>query len=73
MEQIEKQLHELETAIPERHEYEEMFVTLYEAIELLRDNDVDAKAKNEYLKTFIDKIEFTRETPDTFALDIYLK
>ncbi len=73
LEQIEAQIFELNNAMPERHAYEEMFVSLYEAIELLRDNEVDAKIKNEYLKTFIDRIEFSRESADTFALDIYLK
>lgn len=73
LEQIDQQIFELENAIPERHEYEEMFVSLYEAIELLKDNELDAKIKNEYLKTFIEKIEFSRDTLDSFVLDIYLK
>ena len=72
LEAIEKEIRELEHAIPQREEYEEKVVFLHEAIEMLRDDTIPAKIKNEYLKQFISKIEFSRENDDEFMLDIYL-
>ena len=73
IEQIEKQIKELEKTIPEKEEYQEKISSLYEALDLLADPDVGAKDKNEYLKTFIDRVEFSRENNDEFILDIQLK
>ena len=72
LESIEKEIIELENTIPNREEYEEKVVFLHEAIEMLRDDTIPAKFKNEYLKQFISKIEFSRENDDEFMLDIYL-
>lgn len=73
LEVIEKEIAELETTIPERTEYEEKIMTLYEALDLLKDDSIDAAAKNEYLKSFIDKVEYSRENNEEFILDIYFK
>ena len=73
IEQIEKQIKELEKTIPEKEEYQEKISSLYEALDLLADPDVEAKDKNEYLKTFIDRVEFSRDNNDEFILDIHLK
>lgn len=73
IEMIEKEIAELEQTIPEKTEYEEKIVSLYEALELLKDNNINAGLKNEYLKTFIDKIEFSRESNEEFILDIHFK
>ncbi len=72
LETIEKEIEELESAIPNREEYKEKVVFLHEAIEMLQDDTIPAKFKNEYLKQFISKIEFSRENDDEFMLDIYL-
>lgn len=72
IEQIDKQLHELRTTIPERQEYTELLYTLHIAIEMLNDPDVDAKTKNEYLKTFVKRVDFSRENNEEFILDIEL-
>lgn len=72
LEAIEKEIAELESTIPNREEYEEKVVFLHEAIEMLQDDTIPAKFKNEYLKQFISKIDFSRENDDEFMLDIYL-
>ena len=72
LEAIEKEIRELEDAIPEREEYKEKIVYLHDAIEMLKDESISAEAKNQYLKQFIQKIEFSRENSEEFILDIYL-
>ena len=46
---------------------------LKDAIDMLDDNSISAKVKNEFLKQFIDKVEFSRENNEEFILDIHLK
>ena len=69
---IEKEIRELETAIPKREEYQEKISYLHEAIEMLQDGTIPADIKNVYLREFIQKIEFEREEAGEFALDIFL-
>lgn len=73
LEMIEKQIHDLESTIPEKTEYEEKIMYLSDALEMLKDKTIDAKIKNEFLKQFVDKIEFSRENNEEFILDIHLK
>lgn len=73
LEAIDAQIHKLETTIPEKTEYEERIMSLSDALELLKDDGVDAKSKNDYLKAFIDRIEFSRENNEEFILDIHFK
>ena len=72
LEVIAKEIRELENTIPERTEYEEKIVFLHDALEMLKDNEIPAKLKNEYLKQFIQKVEFSRENNEEFILDITL-
>ena len=72
IESYEKQIAELENAIPEKEEYEEITMLLSEALDSLLDTTLDADIKNEYLKRIISKIEFSRENNGEFILDIYL-
>ena len=72
LEEIEKEISELETTIPEKMEIEEKIVYLHDAIEMLKDESISAADKNEYLKQFIQRIEFSREKNNEFILDIYL-
>lgn len=72
LEIIEQQIHHLESTIPEKTDYEEKLMYLHDALELLNTN-VDAKSKNDFLKEFIDRIEFSRENNEEFILDIHLK
>jgi DNA invertase Pin-like site-specific DNA recombinase len=69
---IEKEIRELEAAIPEREEYQEKISYLHDAIEVLQDDTIPAEPKNVYLKEFIQKIEFSRESAGEFVLDIHL-
>ena len=46
---------------------------LTDAIESLKDEELDADIKNAYLKQIIDRIEFSRENDIEFILDVYLK
>ena len=68
-----KEVIELQNTIPEKVEYEEKIVYLHDAIYMLTDDEIPAKIKNELLKQFIEKIEFSRENNDEFVLDIYLQ
>jgi len=61
------------SSMPVREEYEEKVMYLHTALDMLTDNTIPAKTKNEYLKEFIQKIEYGRENNDEFILDIYLK
>lgn len=67
------QLKDLESFLPERAEYEEKIMFLSDAIDLLRNKSIDAQSKNDFLKTSIDRIEYSRDNSIEFNLDIYLK
>lgn len=73
IEAIKQQMDEIENSIPEKEEYEEMIISLSEAMETLLDDSFDAEVKNEYLKQIIEKIEFSRENGEEFIIDLYLK
>lgn len=72
LEGIEKEIAELEATIPQKEEYEEKIVFLHEALEMLKDDTIPARIKNEYLKEFVERVEFSRENDLEFTLDIYL-
>ena len=72
IEAIEKEINELESTIPEREEFQEKITYLHRAIEMLKDPSIPAEPKNVYLKQFVQKIEFSRESTGEFILDIYL-
>lgn len=72
IENIEKQMEELESTIPEREEYEEKIILLSEALAAMTDDSLDAAIKNEFLKRIIDRIDFSRENSTEFILDFYL-
>lgn len=72
IENIKKQMEELEYSIPEKEEYEDKIILLSEALVAITDESLDADIKNEYLKRIIDRIEFSRENNSEFILDIDL-
>ena len=72
IETLQKQIEELEYAIPEKLEFEEMLLLLSDAFIAVRDEELDAGSKNEFLKRIISKIEFSRENDTEFILDIDL-
>ena len=69
---IEKQIEELESAIPEQEEHQEKIVRLHEALDALTDDSVSAEIKNDYLKKIIRIIKFSRENDYEFILDVFL-
>ncbi len=72
IETLQKQIEELECAIPERFEFEETLLLLSDAFIAIREEELDAATKNEFLKRIIKKIEFSRENDVEFILDIDL-
>lgn len=72
IETLQKQIEELEYTIPEKLEYEEKLLLLSDAFIAMKDEELDAATKNEFLKKIINKIEFSRENNVEFILDIDL-
>lgn len=72
IETVKKQLKELESAIPEQEEYQEKLVRLHEALDMLKDDSISNEAKNEFLKSIIRTIKFSRENDFEFILDVFL-
>lgn len=72
IEVLEKQIEELEFAIPEKLEHEEKLLLLSDAFIAMKDDEIDAATKNEFLKRIISRIEFSRENDIEFILDIDL-
>lgn len=73
IESITREIEKLKNDIPEEEDYQEKIYTFATAIDMIRDPDIDAEIKNEYLKSFIGSIELSWETKDHFALDVNLK
>ena len=69
---IQRQLNELETMIPDQEEIAEKAVMLHEALDMLKDDSIDTRVKNQFLKEIIRKIEYNRENDYEFILDVYL-
>lgn len=72
IESIKKEIASIESSIPKKEEVQEKTALLSDAIELLKDEDIDAKSKNQFLKSIVDKIYFSRENSAEFILDIEL-
>ena len=45
---------------------------LHEALDMLNDDTVDTRVKNQFLKEIISKVEYNRENDYEFILDVYL-
>lgn len=56
-------------SMPEPVNYEEKIARFKDALDALRNPDVDAKTKNTLLKKCIDKIEYSREKPERIKRD----
>ena len=70
---IQEQIAKLESTIPEQEEYEDKIIRLTDALTALEDVNIDAEAKNAFLKDIIDRIEFSRENGEEFILDVYIQ
>lgn len=58
IDEIKKQIQEAQNAIPEPVDYSERIVTLHAMIECVKDPDLSAKKKNDFLKQFVDRITY---------------
>ncbi len=70
-----RQVFDLESSIPEKEEYEEKIIQFSDTLSFLSNQSVDADIKNVYLKSILERIEFGREpsAPNEFILDVYIK
>ena len=59
-EEVQKALAKAKGAMPKQVDYREELLKFEDALDALEDPDVDAKAKNQFLKNIIDKIEYER-------------
>lgn len=73
IENIRRQMSEIEDSIPDKKDYEETVLRLNDALNALLDQSLTAEVKNAYLKDIIDRIEFSRENNKEFILDVYIK
>ena len=73
IEDIKKQMDDLEESIPEQEEFQDKIMLLHEALDAIQDRTLDAEVQNHVLKAIVDKIEFSRENNGEFILDVYLK
>jgi hypothetical protein len=56
--ELKKQIQEAQNAFPEPVDYSEQIVNLNAMIECIKDPDISAKKKNDFLKQFIDRITY---------------
>ena len=78
IEEIKKQIQEAQEAFPEPVDYAEQIVKLHEMIECVKDPDITAKKKNDFLKQFIDRvtydaIDYGRNKGGKVILEVFLK
>ena len=58
IEELKKQIQEAQKAFPEPVDYSEQIVNLHAMIECVKNPDISAKKKNDFLKQFIDRITY---------------
>ena len=61
-EEVQKALSKAKGSMPKQVDYREEMLKFEDALDALEDPEVDAKAKNQYLKNIIDKIEYERSS-----------
>ena len=66
------QISELESSIPEKIDYTGKIESLHKALDMLGDPTVNANDLNIFLQKILERVEFSRENPDEFILDVYL-
>ena len=60
-EEVNKALKKAKDSIPKHIDYREELIKTTEALRVLKDENIDAKTKNQYLKTIIEKMVYERE------------
>lgn len=61
-EEVQKALAKAKGSMPKQVDYREEMMKFEDALDALEDPDVDAKAKNQFLKNIIDRIEYERSS-----------
>ena len=59
-EEVQKALAKAKGSMPKRVDYKEEMLKFIDALDKLKDPEIDAKIKNQYLKSIVDKIEYER-------------
>ncbi len=75
---LKAQIQQAKENLPEAVDYSEKIVTLHQMIEMIRNHEVDAKAKNDFLREYIedikyDVIDYGRMKGGKPVLDVHLK
>ena len=78
IENLQEQILSIENAIPEENNLQVKIASLHQTIDMIKDDSIPTKAKNEFLKTVIDRIEYDcedlgRKHGTKPILDIFLK
>ena len=78
IDEIKKQIQEAQEAIPEPVDYSEKIETLHAMADCVKDPNISAKKKNDFLKQFIDKItydaiDYGKGKGGKAVLDVFLK
>lgn len=78
IEEIKKQIQEAQNAFPEPVNYSEQIVNLHAMIDCVKDPDISAKKKNDFLKQFIDHItydaiDYGKSKGGKVVLEVFLK
>lgn len=61
-EEVNKALEKARDSVPKQVDYRDELIKTTDALEILKDPNLDAKVKNQYLRTIIDRIEYSRNT-----------
>ena len=75
---LKSKIQEAKKSVPAPVNYAEQIVTIHQMIDCLNDPDLDAQAKNDFLKQYIDRIDydvidFGQAKGGQAVLDVYLK
>ncbi|MBR5583768.1 MAG: recombinase family protein, partial [Lachnospiraceae bacterium] len=78
IDELKKQIQETQKAFPEPVDYSEQIVNLHSMIECVKDPDISAKKKNDFLKQFIDRItydsiDYGQRKGGKAVLEVFLK
>ena len=78
IEELKKQISEAKNNLPQVIDYSEKIVTLHQMIEVIKDPDMDAGAKNDFLTEYIedikyDAIDYGKGKGGLPVLDVFLK
>jgi len=78
IEELKKQIQEAQNAFPEPVDYSEQIVNLHAMIECVKNPDISAKKKNDFLKQFIDRItydaiDYGQRKGGKAVLEVFLK